>query len=120
MNLQEYRKLYKESDYFDKPSKELAEAWLDAKIETLDHLNRIYRNQNYNLVWGDLDKESGNFPNEVSICGLVSTIFDSIHIYNGIEKLAELLETDLENDGERLSFQYKGRKVFQISKEYEE
>ena len=119
MTLQEYRDAYlNDADYFEKPTKELAIAWLDAKIDALEHLDRIYRNQGYNLEWGEFDVHKGEFPNSIEICGFNGNLFRRVHIYNGIEKLAEILGTGLatetDSNGINYYFLYKGYKVFQI------
>ena len=122
MTLQEYRDAYlNDADYFEKPTKELAIAWLDAKIDTINQIDRIIDNQGYNLVWGDVI--DGEFENEIQLCGLSRSVSNSIHVYNGIDKLADLLEVHLlekdRNDEDYpylYYFYYRDRKIYQISK----
>ena len=122
MTLQEYRDAYlNEADYFEKPTKELAIAWLDAKIDTINQIDRIIDNQGYNLAWGDVI--DGEFENEIQLCGLSKGVYNSIHVYNGIDKLADLLEVPLleedRNDEDYpyyYYFYYKDKEIYQISK----
>ena len=111
-NLEEYKELYQNDSHIE-PSKELAEKWLDAKIDVLEHLRRIYEHQNYPLVWGDL--ENGEYPNDIRVCGLAGVFKNDVHIYRGIDKLANLLGEELLTDGQYQIFYYKGYRVFEIN-----
>ena len=109
--------------HIDKPTKELAEQWLDAKIDALEQLRRICEHQKYPLTWGDLDEDDGDYPNEIDICGMASSLDIGVHIYRGIEQLAELLGKELRKEGRYdkenpydYVFDYKGYRVFQIGK----
>ena len=118
--LEIYKEKYNNDEitHIDKPTRELAEQWLDAKIDALEQLNRIYRNQGYDLEWGEFDFHKGEFPNSIEICCFSANLFRVVHIYNGIEKLAEILGTGLatetDSNGINYFFWYKGYKVFQI------
>lgn len=113
--------LVNDASRISKPTKKLAEQWLDAKIDALEQLRRICRYQSYPLMWGDLDEDAGEYPNEIEICGMSSSLDTGVHIYKGIEQLAELLGVELEKE-ERYdkrnpydyTFRYKGYRVFQI------
>lgn len=124
--LQEYKTKYMETDDtdFETPTKELAEAWLDAKIDVLKHLSRIGKEQDYNLVWGDYDDGHGDFANEVKVCSIGNRRFDGVHICSGIKSLADILGKELTktrrsyDDGDypwEYSFDYKGVRVYQIA-----
>lgn len=121
--LEIYKEKYNDDNvtYIDKPTKELAEQWLDAKIDALEHMNRIYRNQGYDLKWGEFDKCVGDYSNGIEICGFCQPPFKMAHIFNGIEKLAEILGTELASETNRNGiiyfFLYKGYKVFQIGED---
>ena len=107
--------------HIDKPIKKLAEQWLDAKIDALEQLDRICRNQDYNLEWGEFDFHKGKYPNSIEICGFSAYSYRMVHIYNGIEKLAEILgiglATETNINGINYFFWYKGYKVFQIGED---
>lgn len=92
-------------------SKELAEQWLDAKIDVIEQIDRIKRNQSYPLAWGDLS--DGQYENEVELCGFYYS-FGEIQIYQGIQKLAEVLELPLYVNKHRMEFIYKGKTIFQV------
>lgn len=118
--LEEYKdKYFDDNCYnFEKPSKELAEQWLDAKIEVLEQIRRISREQGYNLIWGGFREDTGDFQYEVQTCYLSDPLTSGVHIYQGIDKLAEVMGVKLTETHEprrwEYSFQYKGYKVFQI------
>ena len=119
--LEIYKEQYNaESDYIEKPTKALASQWLDAKIEEMEHLNRIYEQQGYDLAWGDLDDDRGDYEYTIEVCGFSPVYSKQFHVYSGINKLAEILGAGLSeaqrNDGiYEYSFGYKGYRVFQIS-----
>ena len=121
--LEIYKEKYNDDNVvcIDKPTKELAEQWLDVKIDALEHINRIYRSQGYGLEWGEFDSDKGEFPNNIEICAFFSNIFKTVHIYNGIQKLAEILGKDLasetDSNGINYFFMYNGYKVFQIGED---
>lgn len=121
--LEVYKKAYRNKDtkYIKELTKELAEQWLDAKIDAIEHINRIYFEQGYDLAWGDFNEEEGDFSNEISFCGFVSADIRKVHIYKGIEKLAKILGVGLSSyynaNGLNYYFIYKGREVFQIVKD---
>lgn len=121
--LELYKEKYNDDNvtYIDKPTKELVKQWLDAKIDALEHMNRIYLNQGYDLVWGEFNRRVGYYPNGIEICGFVPNIFKAVHIYDGIQKLADILGKDLasetDSNGINYFFMYKGYKVFQIGED---
>ena len=121
--LERYKEIYNDDNvtHIKKPTKELAEQWLDVKIDALKHLDRIYRNQGYGLVWGEFDDRAGEYPNSIEICGLSRNLYNMVHIYNGIKKLAEILGVGLasetDSNGINYFFMYKGYKVFQIGED---
>ena len=121
--LQEYKNKYFDDKCYDfpKPSKRLAEEWLDAKIEVMEQIRRISQKQGYNLIWGDFREDTGDFQYEVQTCYLNDPLINGVQIYQGIDKLAEIMGAELEEvheydeyDTWRYSFSYKGYKVFQI------
>lgn len=128
MNLQEYKAIYNDednlADNIEAPSKELVEAWLNTKVEVLEHLERIKSNQNYNLAWGDFSEEHGEYQYEAQICGMSRDSTNTIHLWRGIDKIAEILGVELNlrkinysggQVGWEYSFPYKGRTVFQLA-----
>lgn len=124
--LEIYKEKYNDNDttYIDKPTKELAEQWLDAKIDVLEHMDRIYCNQDYDLKWGEFDERRGDYSNGIEICGFCQYSFKMVQIYKGIQKLAEILGTTLTSETNsndiNYFFLYKGYKVFQIGAKSEE
>ena len=125
MTLEEYKKKYIETDDtdFETPSKEFVEAWLDDKIEALKAINNISIEHGFELVWGDYNKSSGDYENEIMVCGF-STSFFGLQIYSGIKLIADILGKKLEKENRKdpvikyeYSFLYKGVKVFEISNE---
>lgn len=125
MTLEEYKKKYIETDDtdFETPTKELVEAWLDDKIEAQKTIDNIIREHGFPLVWGDFNKSSGDFENEIMVCGF-STSFFGLHIYSGIKLIADILGKKLEKENRKdteikyeYSFLYKGVKVYGISNE---
>lgn len=118
--LEIYKEKYNDDNvtYIDKPTKELVKQWLDAKIDVLEHMDRIYRNQGYDLKWGEFNERRGDYSNGIEICGFCQPLFKMVHIFTGIEKLAEILGTCLasetDSNGINYFFMYKGYKVFQI------
>ena len=121
--LERYKEIYNDDNvtHIKKPTKELAEQWLDAKIDVLKQLDRIYRNQGYALAWGEFDDRAGEYPNSIEICGLSRNLYNMVHIYNGIKKLAEILgvglASEIDSNGINYFFLYKGYKVFQIGED---
>ena len=121
--LEIYKEKYNddETTHINKPTRELAKQWLDAKIDALEQLDRIYHNQGYDLEWGEFDDRAGKYPNSIEICGFTANLFKMVHIFNGIEKLAEILGTGLatetDSNGINYFFWYKGHKVFQIGED---
>lgn len=128
MNLQEYKAIYNDednlADNIEAPPKELVEAWLDTKVEVLEHLERIKSEQRYNLAWGDFIEKDGEYQYEAQICGMPWDDPKTIHLWKGIDKIAEILEVDLTLEkinyaggrvGWRYSFPYKGRTVIQLA-----
>ena len=121
--LERYKEIYNDDNvtHIEKPTKELAEQWLDAKIDVLKQLDRIYRNQGYALAWGEFDDRAGEYPNSIEICGLSRNLYNMVHIYNGIKKLAEILgvglASEIDSNGINYFFLYKGYKVFQIGED---
>lgn len=124
MTLQEYKTKYIESDdtEFETPTRELAEAWLDAKIDAKRQMDRICHEQNYDLAWGEFDEEHGDFANKIEVCGMTAGIYNELQIYHGIDLLADLLGAELKeekrNDDDyrwEYSFDYKGVNINQIN-----
>lgn len=121
--LERYKEKYNDDNvtHIEKPTKELAEQWLDAKIDVLKHLDKIYHNQDYDLAWGEFDDHAGEYPNSIEMCGLSRNLYNMVHIYNGIQKLAEILGVGLasgiDSNGINYFFLYKGYKVFQIGED---
>lgn len=119
--LEIYKEQYTgDADYIGKPTKALASQWLDAKIEEMEHLNRICEQQGYDLAWGELDDAKGDYEYTIEVCGFSPGVRKQFHVYSGINKLAEILGATLSeaqrNDGiYEYSFDYKGYRVFQIS-----
>lgn len=121
--LEIYKEKYNDDNvtYIDKPTKELVKQWLDVKIDALEHMNRIYCNQGYDLKWGEFNGRVGDYPNGIEICGFGQPLYKAVHIFNGIQKLAEILGTGLasETDSNGINYfvMYKGYKVFQIGED---
>lgn len=125
MTLEKYKKKYIETDDtdFETPTKELVEAWLDDKIEARKAINNISREHGFSLVWGDYNDSSGDFENEIMVCGFSTSSF-GLHIYSGIKLIADILGEKLEKKNREdteikyeYSFLYKGVKVYEISNE---
>lgn len=121
MTLQEYRAAYDREDDFEPVTKELMQAWLDERIDALKQIEEIKKSMDdYPLVWGRL--VDGEYENEVELCGWEPKL--QLHIYEGIEHIADVLGITLKCEDNRgkpydyeYSFVYKGVKVFEISKE---
>lgn len=102
-------------DYIETPSKELAEQWLDAKIEALQKIYDIMVEDGLPLSYGYV--EDGSFEYEIQPCGFAYYTFNKqIQIYKGIEYLSELLEITLYHREKESYFLYKGYTVFQLDK----
>lgn len=120
MTLQEYRAAYDREEDFGQVTKELMQEWLDERIEVVKQIAEIKKSTDYPLVWGRLvDHE---YENEVDMCGWMPEL--RLHIYTGIEHIADVLGITLECEDNRgtafdyeYSFVYKGVKVFEVSKE---
>ena len=93
--------------------------WLDAQVDALIQ----YNNARYDLCWGKLNKEEGEFEHNVEPCGAGET---SIHIFRGIKYLANVVGQKLEYrviDNPDLEFRneyffvYRGITIFQLEKE---
>jgi len=121
MTLQEYRAAYDREEDFGQVTKELIQAWLDERIEAVKQIEKIKKSMNdYPLVWGRLI--NGKYENTVDLCGWEPKL--GLHIYEGIEHIADVLGIPLKCEVNRgmgydyeYSFFYKGVKVFEISKE---
>lgn len=121
MTLDEYRAAYDRNEDFKQVTKELMQAWLDERIEAVKQIAEIKKSMNdYPLVWGRLI--DGEYENEVDMCGWTPEL--RLHIYTGIEHIADVLGITLECEADRgtafdyeYSFVYKGVKVFEVSKE---
>lgn len=120
MTLEEYKEKYLNTDDTDfEITKELAEAWLDEKVNAVKQIAQIEKDVNYNLVGGAFDEENGDFANEVCIAGFWGDL--TLHIFQGIEILARILGVSLEIKEKgypykyEYHFMYKGVKVFEIS-----
>ena len=116
--LDEYKAIYfdEESDPvdIDKPTKELAEQWLDEKIEALKELYEFTWNKGYPLTWGKFNFNRGEWETEIRCCDFCPPILRQVHIYRGIHELVELLEIELTETEERYFFRYKDCTVFQL------
>lgn len=121
MTLQEYRAAYEREEDFEPVTKELMQAWLDERIDALKQIEEIKKSMDdYPLVWGRLI--DGEYENTVDLCGWTPEL--RLHIYEGIEHIADVLGITLECEDNRgtdydyeYSFFYRGVKVFEISKE---
>lgn len=121
MTLKEYRAAYDRNEDFEPVTKELMQAWLDERIEAVKKIEEIKKSINdYPLVWGRLI--NGKYENTVDLCGWESKL--GLHIYEGIEHIADVLGITLKCVDNRgmdydyeYSFVYKGVRVFEISKE---
>ena len=121
MTLKEYKEAYDREEDFGQVTKELMQAWLDERIEAVKQIAAIKKSMDdYPLVWGRL--VDGEYENTVELCGWEPKY--QLHIYEGIEHIADVLGIPLECEENRgtpydyeYSFVYKGVKVFEISKE---
>lgn len=121
MTLEEYRAAYDREEDFGQVTKELMQAWLDERIEAVKQIAEIKKSMDdYPLVWGRL--VDGKYENTVELCGWEPKY--QLHIYEGIEHIADVLGIPLECEENRgtpydyeYSFVYKGVKVFEISEE---
>ena len=121
MTLKEYRAAYDRNEDFEPITKELMQAWLDERIEAVKKIEEIKKSMNdYPLVWGRL--ADGKYENTVDLCGWEPKL--GLHIYEGIEHIADVLGIPLKCEVNRgmgydyeYSFFYKGVRVFEISKE---
>ena len=101
-------------------SKELLVAWLDTMIENLHKASRQHRKWFRELNMGDLDKVEGEYNVTVSTCGLFEFNDTQLHIYQGLEILADALgitrlgKQDLGNGYIQYSFQYGDVTVCQL------
>jgi len=96
------------------------QTWLDEKIEAVKQIAEIKKSTDYSLVWGRL--VDGEYENEVGLCAWEPKL--QLHIYEGIEHIADVLGIPLECEENRgtpydyeYSFNYKGVRVFEISEE---
>ena len=120
MTLQEYRAAYDREEDFEPVTKELMQAWLDERIEAVKQIAEIKKSTAWPLVWGKL--VDGEYENEIDLCTWEPKL--QLHIYEGIEHIANILGIPLKCKDNRgmdydyeYSFVYKGVKVFEISKE---
>lgn len=121
MTLQEYMAAYDREEDFGQVTKELMQAWLDERIEAVKQIAEIKKSMDdYPLVWGRLI--DGKYENTVDLCGWEPKLH--LHIYEGIEHIADVLGITLKCEDNRgmdydyeYSFAYKGVRVFEISKE---
>ena len=120
MTLQEYMAAYDREEDFGQVTKELMQAWLDERIEAVKQIAEIKKSTAYPLVWGKL--VDGEYENEIDLCAWEPKL--QLHIYEGIEHIADVLGITLECEDNRgmdydyeYSFFYKGVRVFEISKE---
>ena len=93
--------------------------WMDAIAESL----RQARSNMYDLAWGEINVREGEYENNIHLCGITSE-YRSLHIYSGIEKLAEAIGATLSRDvsnsreyKDELYFNYKGVRFFELAKE---
>ncbi len=98
--------------------------WLNTLVDAMNFMRDNY----YELSWGKLDKEAGEYEYNIQPCSLSPYDYRGLHIYKGIEFLAaavgrELLVEPFGFDAVCLNykykfyFNYKGVEVFQIEKE---
>ena len=129
--LKEYKELYEDENvkFIEEPSVELVEAWLDEKIAFLEELDKLARNHDFNLAWGEYNEF--NYTHEMTVCcASADRLYTKeMHLGNyqgrgNIEVLAELLGAELtcvdRCDTEypyEYSFMYKDWKIFQIRSE---
>lgn len=126
--LKEYKKLYEDENvkFIEKPSVELVKAWLDDKIAFLEELDKISREHDFNLAWGDCNERYSYYTHEMTVCNGDRLYDKNIHLgnYDGhgdIEFLADILGAELSykdrNDNEypyEYSFMYGEWRVFQL------
>lgn len=100
----EYRDKWEESelgDSFEKPTREMACEWLDAQIEYHKELQKLKDKYVFPLAYGVLLPDKGEFENEIesTVTGTLDPVMYGtnpyLQIYQGIEKLAEIIGTDL-------------------------
>lgn len=129
--LKEYKKQYEDENvtFIEKPSVELVKAWLDEKIMFLEELDRLAREHDFNLAWGEYNEF--NYTHEMTVCcASADRLYKKeMHLGNyqhrgNIELLAELLGAELsckERDDDEYpyeySFMYKEWRIFQIREE---
>jgi hypothetical protein len=98
MTLQEYRAAYDREEDFGQVTKELMQAWLDERIEAVKQIEEIKKSMDdYPLVWGRLI--DGEYENEVDLCGWEPKL--QLHIYEGIEHIADVLGIPLKCENNR-------------------
>lgn len=123
--LKQYKKKYEEEAQLEKPSAELAKAWLDNKIEYRKELDRLSREFDFGLCWGEYNNtDPYTYDNKVSVCYNNRQYKKEIHIGDGIKLLADLLgeklickDRDDEDYPYEYSFIYNDYTIFQISEE---
>ena len=128
--LKEWKKTYWDDENYDKPiekpSKELAEAWLDAQIEYNKKFNDFVRElrdeYEFPLFGGDLHYGGFDHEYEIEQTGHYDK-HDHVMIYKGMDTLADILGVELKeqkgwNDEYPFSytFMYKGTMVQSIEK----
>lgn len=99
-----------------------------SNTDIIDWINNIVnalvaaRENIYPLSWGKLNLDEGEYENEISPC--VVGDYEKLHVYRGIEKIAEAVCTPLlvekRRDNEypyEFYFYYRGVRIFQIEKE---
>lgn len=122
---EELKKMFESCDNdvekIDTPSREIVEEYLDSQIKMWEQVNRLAEKHQRSLTWGDLfDGEYSDGLHFLSVSSPISN--NKIHMYNGIDKLAEILGVKLRcstHDMEypyMYSFDYKGYEIFQINK----
>lgn len=124
--LQKYQndlcKQFSENVQIERPEKEVLEAWLDERLRLQEETFKQLHELDFNIVYGKFDESTYEYEVEIRPCQY--TYEPRIHIYEGIDKLAEILgkeiyesETNNVRYPYRYHFTYKGHEVFQLGKE---
>ena len=113
----EYKKLILEEPEDIELAAENVKKWLDDIVSYVKRSKNIY----YDLCWGHLDTDAGEYENNIRAC---EPRADCVHIFDGIDKLAEILGYELKKEINNKDnygvyeytyyFEYKGLKIFQL------
>lgn len=113
MKKEEYKAIYdKEPDFIALENSDIKE-WLDTIVDALN----VAQSNAYELWWGKL--ADGEYDHRIAPC---NPDYNSLHIYKGIEYLADVvgakIETEVEeyenSTGFRHYFDYKGVRIFEL------